>query len=203
MEATLDMGRSTISSSKHGMEGLPLAQAANGHLLIPLVPECPSEAAFAVQPATLEAEEQTPRRSMAPPAGSTPDEADPKALEKADNQVTPSVPNRTILDDRRKHFQTIMKHTRYTQADVGTHRSHLRGLFGQDVDFAVCAYRPRYERTPKVAASQDLHVSVAHLSPQGTLEVSEWKLRPACARREAHDRPIPVQSARTTAGCKC
>ena len=39
MEATLDLGQSTITSAKHGMQELSLAQASNGHLLLPLVPD--------------------------------------------------------------------------------------------------------------------------------------------------------------------
>ncbi|CAE7223028.1 RE1 [Symbiodinium sp. CCMP2592] len=39
MQATLDLGAMTLTSEKHGMIGQPLAQASNGHLLLPLVPE--------------------------------------------------------------------------------------------------------------------------------------------------------------------
>ena len=38
MEATLDLGRSTLTSAKHGMLEIKLDQASNGHLLLPLVP---------------------------------------------------------------------------------------------------------------------------------------------------------------------
>ncbi|CAE7319664.1 GIP, partial [Symbiodinium sp. CCMP2456] len=38
MEATIDLGKCTLSSEKHGLKNEPLAQASNGHLLMPLVP---------------------------------------------------------------------------------------------------------------------------------------------------------------------
>ncbi|CAE7934323.1 RE1 [Symbiodinium sp. KB8] len=94
MEATLDLGKCTLTSAKHGLHDEPLAQAGNGHLLLPLVP---------------------------------PDEAE---------EVTNS--------DLRRYFQTIMKHTRYSQVDVGTHR---------------------FERMPKQAASHHMYARVAHLTP--------------------------------------
>ena len=79
--------------------------------------------------------------------------------------------------DRRRHFQTVMKHTRYTQVDVGTHRYPLRMLFGQDVDFALCAYNPRFERIPKPAAVKHMFMRVACLTPAGDLALSEWAQR--------------------------
>ena len=38
MEATIDLGKCTLSSEKHGLKDEPLAQASNGHLLMPFVP---------------------------------------------------------------------------------------------------------------------------------------------------------------------
>ena len=38
MEATLNLGKMTLTSRKHGMHQWPLAQASNAHLLLPLVP---------------------------------------------------------------------------------------------------------------------------------------------------------------------
>ncbi|CAE7551398.1 RE1 [Symbiodinium necroappetens] len=104
MEATIDLGKCTLSSEKHGLKNEPLAQASNGHLLMPLVPTEDYEDLLQVQLA------ETP-------------------VDKAAGV------------DKRKHFQTIMKHTRYTQVDTGTYRYELRMVFGQDVDFALCAYR--------------------------------------------------------------
>ena len=39
MDATLDLGRLTITSEKHGMKDQPLGQASNGHLLLDLCPD--------------------------------------------------------------------------------------------------------------------------------------------------------------------
>ena len=36
MEASIDMGKMTISSSKHGMQNEPVKQTSNGHMLLPL-----------------------------------------------------------------------------------------------------------------------------------------------------------------------
>ena len=36
MEASIDMGKMTISSFKHGMQNEPIKQASNGHMLFPL-----------------------------------------------------------------------------------------------------------------------------------------------------------------------
>ncbi|CAE7606331.1 RE2 [Symbiodinium sp. CCMP2592] len=46
MEATLNLKDSTITSQKHGMEAVPLAQASNGHLLMSLLPDAEGEAVF-------------------------------------------------------------------------------------------------------------------------------------------------------------
>ena len=172
MEASIDLGGSTITSDKHNMSRVPLAQAANGHLLLPLVPDAEGEAAFQVQHSFPDRSPKLKNPKKVP--------AEPPAKKQ---------PSRLPTADLRKHFQTVMKHTRYTQADVGSHRYQLRMLFGQDVDFALCAYKPRFERTPKQAATCDMYRSVAHLSPAGDLEFSEWTARPACARRDVFDRP--------------
>ena len=47
----------------------------------------------------------------------------------------------------------------------------------------MCAYRPRFERVPKQAASQALWCSVATLNTDGSLTVSPWSERPPSAKR--------------------
>lgn len=42
MQATLDMGKGTITSTKHSMKDVPLKRASNGHFLLPFC-EAPSE----------------------------------------------------------------------------------------------------------------------------------------------------------------
>ncbi|CAE7239120.1 RE1 [Symbiodinium sp. CCMP2592] len=177
MEATLNLKDSTITSQRHGMEAVPLAQASNGHLLMSLLPDAEGEAVFHTTEAF--------------------DEEVPGSNNNAENKLTPTPENTAdpkcrltapTQSDLRRCFQTVMKHTRYTQADVGTYKNDLRLMFGQSVDFALCAYRPRFERVPKPAATRDLYRAVAHLAPSGALEVSEWVLRPASTRRENFDR---------------
>ena len=104
MEASIDLGGSTITSDKHNMSRAPLAQAANGHLLLSLVPDAEGEAAFQVL-------HSFPNRS---PELRNPEKvpAEPPAKKQH---------SRLSTADLRKHFQTVMKHTRHTQADVGSH----------------------------------------------------------------------------------
>ena len=189
MEASIDLGKSTITSVKHGMHRVPLSQACNGHLLMPLIPEDAPEDSFEV-------------RINEPNNDKTPNDKTPNSVDKGDSDpVWPAIkeplPHTSREEgleqqplvtaaDRRRHFQTVMKHTRYTQADVGTHRYPLRMLFGLDVDFALCAYRPRFERVPKSAFSKDLYICVAHLDPDGNLTLTPWTFRPASARRAVH-----------------
>ena len=177
MEATLDLGKCTLTSAKHGLHDEPLAQAGNGHLLLPLVPPDEAEDLLAVgdcPPVAYPCAPPDPKSALATPEIPTDDQTSPK-------EVTNS--------DLRRYFQTIMKHTRYSQVDVGTHRYQLRMLFGEDVDFALCAYRPRFERMPKQAASHHMYARVAHLTPGGVLEHTSWKSRESSARRAAFDRP--------------
>ena len=85
--------------------------------------------------------------------------------------------------DLNRHFQTVVKHTCYSAVDVGTHRYSLRMLFGMDVDFGLCAYRPCFERIPKQASSQTLVQSVACLERNGSVTRSPWRERMPSARR--------------------
>ena len=191
MQASIDLGRCTLTSVKHGIHDEPLAQASNGHLLLPLLPPEDFQELMQVQDSAEEQESD----SVEPEPGAKPTavrieippaRAQPAATERDAPEEVAS--HKASLDSRR-HFQTIMKHTRYTQVDVGSYRYQLRKVFGQDVDFALCAYRPRYERVPKQAASHCLSMSVAHLKPGGELEISPWTIRPPAARRASFDRP--------------
>ncbi|CAE7205276.1 GIP, partial [Symbiodinium sp. CCMP2456] len=49
MEAKIDLGKCTLTSTKHGLCDEPLAQAGNGHLLLSLVPPDEAEDLFAVR----------------------------------------------------------------------------------------------------------------------------------------------------------
>ncbi|CAE7253172.1 RE1 [Symbiodinium sp. CCMP2592] len=60
MEATIDMGKCTLTSHKHGIFNEPLSQASNGHLLLPLVPPDESEELLQVQDHKVEAVRRVP-----------------------------------------------------------------------------------------------------------------------------------------------
>ena len=185
MEATLDLGQGTLSSDKHAFNQFPLQQAANGHLLLPLTPAVDQR--FQVAAETDKEEGACLAQTDHAEVFSEP--ADGPA-EDAAGQARP-VPERQTPSDLKRHFQTILKHTRYTQVDVGTYRYHLRMLFGQDVDAALCAYRPRYERIPKQSATQQTWRAVAEIDSNGKVSMSPWSARMASARRAEHisDRP--------------
>ena len=117
MEATLDLGQCTLSSSKHGFEQFPLQQAANGHLLLPLTPSIDQRFQVAEESGSEEAaclaqpEPEASACNAAGPCG--PMMAGEARPEQA--CLTPA--------DLKRHFQTILKNTRYTQVDIGTYRS--------------------------------------------------------------------------------
>ena len=185
MEATLNLADNTITSAKHGLTGVKLSQASNGHLLLPLVPDDEGGDTFEVCP------EDPGGCALPQERDSIPKLCDPTNTGSPECSAAPApirAPLQPSMIDRKRHFQTVMKHTRYTQADVGTHKHSLRKVFLDDVEFALCAYRPRYERLPKQASTQPLYTCVAHLSPDGSLTVSPWTLRAPSARREPFDR---------------
>ena len=140
-------------------------------LLLPLVPDLEADSeSFNVT------SEPGPAPVEETPAGTTPKNINPE-------EKSPEKYNARGQGDRRRRFQTVMKHTRYTQVDVGTHRYPLRMLFGQDMDFALCAYNPRFERIPKAAAVKPLYMRTAFLAPDGSVEISQGSERLPSAGR--------------------
>ena len=136
---------------------------------------------------SLEAIAQTP-----PPVhrvedhGSTKSQLKVKGVENK-TEPKPKIGSRTpSTSDRRKAFQHIAKNTKNGVVDVVQHAADLKVLFGSEshrIEHAHVAYKPRLERVPKEAASQDLHQSVVSLSREGYLEVTPWSIRPAGAFR--------------------
>ena len=178
MEATINLGNKTLSSLKHHMKDVPLSQAANGHLLMPLLPETDEvfhalpEQVHVAQPGhgsaariSVEAQVETQQTETSP---------QPPPAKRKNTGRQARLPEHTTVVDRKRQFQTVLKNTRYTQVDVGTYRYAMRVIFGMDTDAALCAYRPRFERIPKQAAQQTVWQAVATLSPDGTLAVSSW-----------------------------
>ena len=189
MAATLDLGRGTISSEKHGMRDVSLRQASSGHLLLPLTPPAQDEfQAACVEPvqaqhveldsiaiADLGPADGSLRSALSEEAGPRPgvDVRDPPK----------DKPPKTTMSDVKRQFQTVLKHTRYTRVDVGTYQGALNSIFGQAVDITMCAYCSRFERVPKQAASQAVCCSVATLNTEGELTVSPLSERPPSAKR--------------------
>ncbi|CAE7032082.1 GIP [Symbiodinium natans] len=93
MEASLDLGAMTITSQKHGIAKWPLQQAANGHLLMPLVLDKP-ELEVAKLDEDAVSEPQVPE-------GQIPDTLSP-------NLRTNSQGNKQSVK-KKQWFQTIMK----------------------------------------------------------------------------------------------
>ena len=171
MEASLDLGAMTITSQKHGIAKWPLQQAANGHLLMPLVLDKP-ELEVAKLDEDAVSEPQVPE-------GQIPDTLSP-------NLRTNSQGNKQSVK-KKQWFQTIMKRTRRCVVDVSSLQNELQGLFGPEVCAALCAYRPKFERIPEQAHTHQLQRAVATLTPKGSLTVTAWEDRPAGKRRQAYE----------------
>ncbi|CAE7357072.1 RE1, partial [Symbiodinium sp. KB8] len=94
MEATLDLGAMTLTSEKHGMIRQPLAQAANGHMLLPLVPEVvPGHFQVAADQPEVLANSEEPAPGPIPAA-----DADPEVLtaNEAPNRLASRCPDKSL-----------------------------------------------------------------------------------------------------------
>ena len=89
--------------------------------------------------------------------------------------------------DVKRSFQTVMKHTRYSQVDLSAQKDALRKIFGVKLVAAFCAYRPKFERIPVEAHTTTLLRSVASLKPNGQVVCTAWEERPAGKRRLPFD----------------
>ena len=165
MKASLDLGATTLSSEKHGIQNMKLGQAANGHLLMPLLPddgECCFAAETGLAPQGCDRKEyKKPPKVMGYKAGT------PKSLRSA--------------------FQSILRNTRHCQVDVVAHQEALQTLFGSQAQLALCAYRPKFERIPAEAHCQTLLKAVATQIGSSEPEVTTWQERPAGKRRSTFD----------------
>ena len=222
MEATLDLGAMTLTSEKHGMIRQPLAQAANGHMLLPLVPEVvPGHFQVAADQPEVLANSEEPAPGPIPAA-----DADPEVLtaNEAPNRLASRCPDKSLevpLSEKsppepvKRSFQTIVKNTRYCQVDSVELRQQLQSLFGCAVDCAFCAYRPKFERIPSQSHTMTMYRSVARLDKHGVVTVSAWEERPPGKRRQPFDcgdtcifafreRPVPLRRQPTeTQGVSC
>ena len=118
MKATLDLGSVAMSSEKHGIQNMKLGQAANGHLLMPLLPD-DNEGCFLAE---------TGR--------------DPQEYKGRESRVFPKSGNY-----RPGAPSASLRNTRHCQVDVVANQEAFQTLFGCEVHFALCAYRPKFEHT--------------------------------------------------------
>ena len=175
MDAKLDLGRQTITSTKHGMHDVPLRQASNGHLLLPLL-ELPAD--LSVSEEIAHAEHETNENENEPNTCPVPD------------RMPESLPRKTRVStsDRRRVFQHIVKNTRKGVVNAERFQKELQQLFGgrgKDIRHCFVAYRPRLERIPTDAGTRTYDRSVASLTSDGELHVSPWNQRlPGESRRQ-------------------
>ena len=193
MEAILDLRHHTITSVKHDMHQMPLRQASNGHLLMPL---CPIENDLEIAQCSLQ---PCPMHSISQDKHSCVDDVG-KETPKEDNLsmvVNPSVSPSDLVDndkppksnpkkvsktsplDKKRAFQTIVKNTKNGIVDVDQFRDQLGVVYpeGFSIEYAATAYKPKKERVPKDGNRVTYECSVASLSHDGTFNVSPWRIR--------------------------
>ncbi len=190
MQARLDLGRITISSEKHGMVDVPLRQASNGHLLLPLV--TPSSEFEQEECENVSHQEEDNEPNTIESSAEISYEETPTAAPCQDPEEVPSsegVAHRSsrksgkITDaDRRRLLQHIVKNTRKGIVNVDRFREELVTIFGSighDVNSAFVAYKPRLERIPPEASTHHLMQSIATLTSEGDFRVVPWSQRNA------------------------
>ena len=181
MKAKLDLEHLTITSEKHGLKDVPLRQAANGHLLMPIV-QLPSELSPCTAPknvSSLVVLEEVEEEEHEPNAQSP----EHFAVACEDPPVTPpSHPKKITTSDRRRALQHVVKNTRKGVVNVSRFRKELEVIYGKrgsDIVHALVAYNPRLERIPEDAATVTYERSVATLTQDGQLFVQPWNVRQA------------------------
>ena len=193
MGASLDLGRMTITSEKHGMQSQPLQQAANGHLILPLYPvediKIAEAPACSSQDCQHEPDTNNPKDNPQPRdnlvqdrSDSTEDNPEKSCTKPHKPAVTfkPSSPSQS-LKDRKKAFQHVVKNTKKGVVDVDWLKEQLVTIYGnkgEGIVHAAVAYKPKKERIPQDAGQVPYMVSVATLSADGQLHVSPWQCRP-------------------------
>ena len=196
MEANLDMGKGTISSTKHGMKDVPLKRAANGHFLLPFCDE-PSEFEPTYPPSSKSAdvdiydatdgspdvvsmsESETVGSESAVPSNEPNDKAAEDATTSSSMERRDKPPCRRT---RKQVLQHVVKNTRKGVVNVDRFRNELVQLFGSrasECTHAYVAYRPRLERIPEDADKQPYLRSIATLTSEGEMSIQPWNTRAA------------------------
>ena len=248
MNAQLDLGAKTLTSLKHGISGMVLRQASNGHLLMPLW-HLPDE----WKPEEIHLEEHDPVGSetaeneiyepndtettatqrhvqFCPEAKDCNSDAVGKSSNEGNN--TPEKINlkgswakgkrnekgRITRNDQRSALQHIAKHTKKGLVDLEAMNIRLKTLFGtcsQEIKYAFIAYRPKLERMPYSAESEEWLRSIVTLSSDGEFNMSPWAIRSPDAVRGgvaptnlalfAYRKPVclTVQNPREEQQCWC
>jgi hypothetical protein len=223
MQACLDLGKKTITSVPHDMHEVPLRQAANGHFVLPLYEAQPDFQAAEndqmvvddVAPGEEEEHQNNepndddvssnePLETELPPPSHSPE--DHGSTKVQNNLKGISKPGRISNGDRRRAFQHVAKNTKNGHVDVAQFSQELAVIFGKDakdITEVQIAYKPRLERIPKTAETEDMFQSVVTLNPEGEFYVTPWSIRPAGAFRcrvnqvsiamFAH-RPVPISA---------
>ena len=196
MQATLDLGRMTITSPKHGMQDVPLKQAANGHLLLSLVPQVAEWETVLNDSNT---NEPNPHEAQAMDRQSISVDLehhqDLRGQDTNKNSVLSAPKMEPTPCDTRRAFQTVCKHTKRGNVDCSVFRAELSQLFScpeHQVVHAYVAYKPRLERIPAEAERTSLDMNVVSMDKDGNMLMSGWIVRPAGRVR----RPVnPMQVA--------
>ena len=194
MQAQLDLGRITISSEKHGMQDVPLRQASNGHLLLPLVTpssdfeldECEnvSHQEPNYEPNTIENSADLPCAEQH--LSTSCPEPDEVPYSEGERRRPLKKVGRITDTDRRRVLQHIVKNTRKGIVNIDRFREELITIFGKlghDITSAFVAYKPRLERIPTEANTDHLMQSIATLTVDGEFLVQPWCQRNAGATR--------------------
>ena len=205
MEATLDMGKGTITSKKHNMVNFPLKRASNGHFLLPFC-EIPSEFQPDVSKRSADvslADTGDMPSDLSEPMSSSdddsreagradtnePNDAAPAAAEQRHEPTEVSTkvaktcaPKRgDNVRSRKQLLQHIAKNTRQGIVNVERFREQLIGIVGAraaECTHAFIAYRPRLERVPPGASTQSYLSCRVTLSTEGDFQVQPWVTRP-------------------------
>ena len=248
MSAQLDLGAKTLTSMKHGISGMVLRQASNGHLLLPLwhMPEewAPGEINLEeheqVESDTAENEIHEPKDiettatqrhvQFCPNAkdchsddvgkSSNEGEENPEKINLKGSWAKGKQWERKKItrNDQRSALQHIAKQTKKGLVDLEAMTKPLKTLFGEcshEIKYAFIAYRPKLERMPYSAESEEWLRSIVTLSSDGDFHMSPWAIRSPNASRGgvaptnlalfAYRKPVclTVQKPREEQPCLC
>ncbi|CAE6947351.1 GIP [Symbiodinium sp. CCMP2456] len=180
MEATIDLGKCTMTSVKHGIQDEPLMQAPNGHLLIPLVPSDGVEDLLQVRevpPCCAGSRAVFERPGACIFAYCYGDASQEEARSVESTQATCGTSARTVLAKRQKErpFLRLFEQTWSLQTMLGP---------AYEVDFDMCAVglldRKLVESLDKCKCPG--HAEHAHLTGQRHAQCSEVYPRKLCRR---------------------